>query len=855
MFKNRAVKTATLLHFSIWFVAEFGVDGELVQLVLDSLADPDEVFLPGSYPAGPKTVFFSAVHLAAGLGQLDILKILANHACNATSEEKMMSPEQYITQWAKITQNQTLTGQDYMDISKEDGFTKFYQPIHDSSFQGYGEVTLWLLRQKAECTRNKDRITPLHFLAFSGIVGAHDRRLGEDLKAIVKALTETGRRGEGVASTADMSNFIPGARCVTPLEVAVEDASRFPQDYLGLLAPCLAEGHHLSYFDDIKRIADVTSDGALNLVRTIAKQGKKHQHILRRFRINAQRPGTTDILASIFYSAPLAASEMLELLEMEPDVEDPAHHAVPARTSMWGLLKNVPMRCTYQTESINKDNLLVPFWEWKTKKTRSTVDAGWHRDFVPRPSRTARGSHIKSVRVVTCLIPNILDIDVFMAFAHCEKDHLATMSKKTVQGAIYCLWGNLVEYIWCCDVIYRFADVVAYVALGVIIQAETARMTLAWTIVAGGSLHQLIMIIFTIGNVYSKYQRASDPTMVAMWSPFTTWALSYFIPTIGGTLLALAWSVDLAFKTTDRDQFDDRLLALCLLVACCRFIWTWRMSNIGATIYTISETCFASAVNQMLFITCMLLFSTVMALMILSRFHTVGLAVSTYRAFMFGDDYGFHDLGMDIGHDSVFAGTDGVLLISSVIGAFFFNVIVLNIIIAIYGHEYEKNQIHTPELFMVGRADYCVKTILSSYIISWRGKVCNRIFIGVSLATIAVSIVLGVLQMYMWTSALLFAFGETLLRVALVQCDWFSPEGQDSDGDPRFLWVCHARDWQIHMDDDATMDDHIEALSERMDDDLGEVKSQLRDLDEKISDICDALQFQRTPKTTKSKGT
>merc|ERR1719424_1099503 len=82
---------------------------------------------------------------------------------------------------------------------------------------------------------------------------------------------------------------------------------------------------------------------------------------------------------------------------------------------------------------------------------------------------------------------------------------------------------------------------------------------------------------------------------------------------------------------------------------------------------------------------------------------------------------------MDISHDTVFGGlhADHCMLAFAVFGAFFFNVVVLNIIIAIYGHEYEKSQTDTPLKFMKGRADYCVKSVLSSYTIAWRGTAFN----------------------------------------------------------------------------------------------------------------------------------
>lgn len=859
MFKNRPTKSATLLHFAVWFVAEFGVDADLIQLVIESLGDPDEVFLPACYRAGPKTVFVTAVHIAAGLGQLDILKILTRHVWSAASEEKKMTPHDYVNQWAQITPADSyLTGQDYLKEDEE--LTHFYQPIHESTFTGYGDVTLWLLQQKAECTRNVQNITPLHFLAFMGLSGVLEKRLGSEMRLIVHALTESGRKGENVRATANMVSFIPDATNVTPLEIAVEDSSRFPQDHLGLLAPCLSEGTELTYFQDIKRIADVTADGALNLVRTIAEKGKKHQTVLRRFRINAQQDGMSDILASIFYTAPLAASEMLDLLEVQPEVEDAAHHSVPTRTGMWGLLKNVPMRCTYQDEAINKDCLMIPHWEWKTREA-GTQD-GWHSEFIPRPARQDRSGHIKSVKTVVCLLPNILDIDVFMAFSHCRKEHFQTMSKKTVQGSIFCLWANLIEHVWLVDISYHFAEAWAYLALGILIPSHEARNSLAWTIVAGGALHQLMHITFAAGSAYHKWKNTDDPTMKSMWSPTARWSLSFLIPNLIQVFCALGFSIDLSYQYGERSRFDDRLLALCLMLACCRFIWQWRLSVIGSTIYTISETFFAGAVSQMLFITCMLLLSTVMSLMVLSRHHTLGLAISAYRGFLFGDDHAFDDLGMDIGHERAFASDDNVLLFSSVAGAFFFNIIVLNIIIAIYGHEYEKNQANTPAQFMIGRADFCVKSILSSYVIPWKGVRFNQFLRCTAVILIMTSIVIGATRSLgsfwlMWLSATLFAVGHKMLSMSMIQCDWFSPEGQDSSDNHRFLWICHSREWNTMPEtEESNVEEKITTLQDIVEDNMSTMQDQLAELDGKIGDIFEAFSKKMgappTPKTPRT---
>jgi hypothetical protein len=109
-----------------------------------------------------------------------------------------------------------------------------------------------------------------------------------------------------------------------PLEVAVQSGSKFPVECVGLLAPCL--GSNEDFLEDVKRIALVTPRGALQLVRAIAEMGRKDPHVLRCFRLCAQQPGSSEFIGSIFHTAPRAATEILDLLEVSPCVEDNAHY-------------------------------------------------------------------------------------------------------------------------------------------------------------------------------------------------------------------------------------------------------------------------------------------------------------------------------------------------------------------------------------------------------------------------------------------------------------------------------------------------------------------------------------------------
>lgn len=847
MFKHRPVQEATLLHFAIWFVSEFGAEPRTVQALLDMMDDPDDVFAPSYYlPGSPKVVFVSAVHLAAGFGLVEVLRMLTDHVSQRTSPEQRMSPESYMSQWAHMCPSGT-TVEEYRELAKQDQVIKFYQPIHDSTYGGNADVTLYLLKQQVDpCTENNHHITPLHFVAFVGISGGLEDTIGDDLKKIVSGLQRTGK---AVTAKADMGRFISdmGTKKVTPLEVAVQDASRFPQEHLGLLAPCMADGSGLTYFDEIKTISDVTAEGALRLVQIIAERGRENLNVLRRFRINAQMKGKSDVLASILYTAPRAASDMLELLEVNPEVEDAAHHPLPAKTSLWGLFQNQTMRCTYQSDVVKKQALQMPYWEYKARadpkdykspRVAAVTEKTWHDVFIPNPKRHKRSTHIRNVHVVVSLLPNILDIDIFMALAHCQMEHLAIMNQKTVQGVVTCLWSNLIEDVWKVEVVFRFFDVWAYVALSVLVQQGEHLTSMCWPVIASGNIYSLVMIgthLFSVCRKWWNFQ--GDESMQNMWSPASRWNLSHTILYAAQTFIGSALVIDLAVKHSNedkRDSFDDALLALCLLISCFKFIWMWRLSNVGSRIYTIVQTFLASAVNQMLFITFMLLFSFIVAIMVLSRLHSWRLAIDSYRGFLFGDGDGFNGLNMDVDHDySPSFESNGTLLAFSVFGSFFFNVIVLNIIIAIYGHEYDRLEDDTPKLFMWGRADYCVKTLLSTYLIHWRGPEFNRGLQVITVGCLVGGVYAAKYSLNMWVSALLLATAQVLLPMAMVQCAWFSPEGQDSEDQARYLWICHPPDWMWQSDDGSWENDYT-AKQELLETKIESVDDKIFGLNEKI---------------------
>lgn len=855
MFKSRPIAISNLLHFSIWCVAEFNLDPGIIETLLESLNEPNEVFEPACYSATSpdRFTFITAVHVAAGLGQLHILKLLTHYACNKTSPSARVTQDEYLDQWARHG-DAGASAADFLDATQQHLFSKFYQPIHDSTFNGHGDVTLWLLRQKADPSSKNDRgITPLHFVAFKGIQGCMDAALEEDLKDIIR---ETRRKEHVVEITADMSRFIPSEgkkkEMLTPLEVAVADQSRYPQAMLGLLAPCLADGNHLKYFDDIRRIAEKTPEGALRLVRTIAEKSKRSQNTLKRFRMNAQMPGNSDVLASIFFQAPLAGAEMLELLEDSPELENPARHPIPTRTSMWGFFQDVQMRCSYQVDSTKKDGLLVPSWNWKEKEEPQIPP--WHEELCPNSPKHARSAHIKNVRLVTSLLPGILDVDFLMSIARLQHEHLELMEKKSLQGAIFCMWNNLVNRVWLAELVFCTMDVVACIVLSTVVQSGGKTAHFSCCIVVAGALELLFKALSSFVTICCRTTMyANDMTMSQMWSPYSKWSLSNTIPDIMHSCMALWLVFNLTVLKDKHTRLDDVLLAACLLASCVRLIWSFRLQIVGCRLYTIVATCMAGAVSQIIFITLMLMISMVLAMRVLARNNDVAMAVAAYRGFLFGDGDGFDGIGMIGSHeDGNFAlNTESTLLLVGIAGAFFFNVVVLNIIIAIYGNEYNKVQHETPWQYMRGRAEYCVRSILSFYIFEWKGEAFHRTLIFVSFILFALSAFFGLVHVeLMWISPILMASGQVLLPVALMQSEWFTPDGNNAADEMPFLWMCFNQDAQLaagwHDDESGESITAIMGMQTHMDEKIAHLSHNQKNLDEKLDEILKTLRVVST---------
>jgi len=590
----------------------------------------------------------------------------------------------------------------------------------------------------------------------------------------------------------------------TPLELAALDGSRFPKHMMHVLAPCLnSELSEPTFFSDIYFLVGLNEDAALEVVRELGRRSIRQPELLQKLRYDSQLSGRTDMMAATFYEAPSAASEMLDLLMVEPDVQDVAKHNVPNKTSLWGLFNNVQMRCTYRPDVVIQDHVLVPSWKFDSQKSfEQQPNIQWHAEFIPavHKSRQSR-DHVSNVCVKALLIPNMLDMDVIMAISRVEEEDLPVFSKLSIQGIVHCLWENLFQTAWYFNLFCIIIELLACVCWGlagiqVVQDVAMPRMAhMCWAIMTAGGLRDVLQVIVLIFNWGRKQVGHNSPQMKQMWSLRSSLLAGWCFPSVLLSMIQLVFSYStysLEHELTTFPEEELLFLAMCVLFRSWIVIYMCRLHASGLPIHAISNSLVGGATRQILVITLMIFASFCFAFLIIERNKDKGwIFVSAFRALLFGSGKGFDNLGLDVG--SKFGENDAVMVEVSLIGSSFFCVIVLNLIIAVYSSEYNRVQGDIPHHFLHSRAKYCLLYFLSGHTLAWRGPHLNRLVLTAAVL-LCVFCVAWPFYLNVWIVALLLAFGELAIMAALLQCDWFSMEGVAYSKEEHFLWICHRAD-------------------------------------------------------------
>ena len=83
--------------------------------------------------------------------------------------------------------------------------------------------------------------------------------------------------------------------------------------------------------------------------------------------------------------------------------------------------------------------------EWKYDTSVGQAPA-WHSSFLQVPKEhQARSSKVFDVETLVLLLPNILDIDIFMALASTRSVHRHIFNSLAIKAAVHCLWMELIS--------------------------------------------------------------------------------------------------------------------------------------------------------------------------------------------------------------------------------------------------------------------------------------------------------------------------------------------------------------------------------------------------------------------------
>jgi len=838
IYNNRPLYSSTLLHLAVWCSSRLG-EASLVEQVLAKL-QAEQVFTKAKYKydkTGATENWVDAIHLAAGMGSVSAMQALIKYV----ESKQAMSPKEYVSMWSEIHHIDTMNPSVSLDSQN------FNMPIHEATYLGNLDVVKCLLDNRADvASPNKDGMCPLHFLAQHGTSGFED---DDEVKDIVRGLLKAGASLEAsIPSTHHIESF----QNKQPFELAAADDSRFPKRLIGILAPCLQKrtpeqqsAGEFRFFSDVKFVGWHRQEAAKYIVEEFGSLFAKDSDELAHFRRAAQLKGMTDMMASILYLTPLAGVAMLDMLTVQPHVQDPPNHNIPTRASFWGLWSNPSLKCTYKPDTISADaDFQVPAWKFNEKGAPQ-----WHSEFLPKVNDHVRPDYVYHVDVSTILMPNLLDIDILMALTRIRNECWSVFSNRSVEGLISCLWNNLIERVWLITLFFHMLELLALMRC-VVYDNDAAvpvlnGTSLTWVIFAAGGIRELLNASVFWHSFYKKWDGhrqnvESDRVMEDLWNPYSRYNAATLSSSLMLAVVTLKFALDIVSDVeTTLNMVDALTLAFLVLLKCGTVTFKFSLVPVGRRIHVICAAIFGGAAKEMLYITLVIFASFSMVFVTLSRGQLSGwVAMSAYRGLMFGDGDGLNNLGMDL-DPSEYRNNRGIITFVAIIGSAFFNIVILNLIVAVYSNEYGKLEEKTDLLFLHGRVRNCVWYLLACDILPWQGHKFN-FAVQITAMTVAVLALLSHANGYgsPFLVASLVASSQVLLQATFIQCDWFSTEGVAASEEPHYLWICRRSDddngGDGTLNTNDILDDRLSELRENVDDKIGRVENKLEN---KISGI------------------
>jgi len=587
-------------------------------------------------------------------------------------------------------------------------------------------------------------------------------------------------------------------------------------------------------------------------------------------------------LASLIFMVPKAAANMLDILVARPIVQDAPKHPIPSRASLRNphtlRISNScqPVICSYQADATRYMGLIRPEWKFNAERTEEMQpEIRWHKHLVPQKSLPAgvQQDDMFSVNVRVLLWPNLLDLDVCRALVRTfGADKI--FAGLPVQALVYWFWNHVGYRNFALVMILRAIEFSALVQWGMQEQGDVdgrVSSTGAWSILLAGCLREAVNSTWVLKEYLRRWwlHRQSDSGLRRLWDPrlfledyafdLTSVALRFF----------LVWRYYPRFEqdlviSGEGMEFFKALLSLNVMIGFARLVYMLRLvDGMGKGVLAILHTFFSGTIQQMLFICVMIFTNFFIAFVVLVKgLGPKEIFLHLYRGLFFGDGAGLDRLGLDEdNHDFIridvglgyHINMNRLLMVSA---SFFFNVIILNLIIAIYGNEYEKIKSVTTLLFLKQRLRNCCDFVLMHQRFtcpppSWWSTWFGLIWSGLSAVLLLVCDHFGYelqfisrlsqLRRLMLAAALL-ACAQSHLQALLVQDSRIDAHHWSNPDKPHFLWMCHRVDFNanLHDDNEITKED-LKRVSDEMGKKMAEVDKSIAHLSKRMDAKLDRM--------------
>eukprot|EP00930_Biecheleria_cincta_P056252 TRINITY_DN42403_c0_g1_i1.p1 TRINITY_DN42403_c0_g1~~TRINITY_DN42403_c0_g1_i1.p1 ORF type:complete len:1122 (+),score=150.55 TRINITY_DN42403_c0_g1_i1:88-3453(+) len=695
-----------------------------------------------------------AIHLAAGRGNRNIVKMLVASQC-------------------------------YVDAKTNYNNAPHYTALHEACFFQQTEMVSELLKQRASvnATNNKGQ-TPLHIAAIQGM---HN---------ICQLLVEA---GANITAT--------DTQDTTPLVAAME-SGRFLYNKLFHLT-----GRTLK---DLYMVAQLSAMASSEMLRDRNNlEADLHDSWTRDLKTECIEKDGMSTWIQLMAIAPKASEEVIQALTARPHVHNEAHHPLPKRAS---LPEGKLFLCDYQPFdywACNADQELVfPKWhkalcpgidvsnqqveKGSCKKALCSFVCG--REFstvVPvlesgdAGSSNQAGAHYKGsqtasrdlvpVEVRVLYLPGVLCPHVMHALATVKDQHI--FGKISVQAIVEYTWTRIVRHPYYCRT-YQRLIVVAVLFAWVLAQHDLTQ-----------TLRRACWSILTAITYLEIFREICEA--VGYWRELDRFAVYFRSGKNIFDYLSIGIGLTLCYATYSELKLEDWPILFSVLVMgrWLMLMWTCRAFNwAGPKIMPIMEASMAP-MTGILAVTgfCFLGFWHSFAALQLGHggMENIEVLLASVRLLLLGDGDGI---------DAVLALYDGakegnaVTFVFLSVSVLVFCICVLNLFIAVHGEAYDEAQEKSFTSFLQQRVGVCLHAFLMP---RWPPPRCPRLqnpklcSLGVYLLTLVAWALLVFQTSYhpVFASAAL-VLGSLLAEALMMQLPWDGREEKK-----HFLWICFRSDY------------------------------------------------------------